>query len=378
MFIFITAIDTNEMEKRDNMALITIVVPVYKVPLDMLHRCLDSIASQTSKNFEAILIDDGSPDNCGLVCDEYVRKYGNYRVIHQKNGGLSVVRNKGIMEATGEWVCFVDGDDWIEPKTIEFAEHYIDECADGDVLIWDEYYDIGNIVKENCFIKNHSDGKLFSFIGKDKAKLFDMFFPVVFKHFEGNFVDIGTANARLYNRNFLIKNNLFNVPGLKRMQDNVFNLWVFEKADKIYYQCKRLYHYVFNESAATQKYDPGNVKTMEFLYQCMHRYVQECHNTDEYYQRLYSRFIRIFGEIFKLNYANPNNPNGISTRIEAAEKDFSSDSFKEVVDGFRPETHGRKTRLIHYLLLKKKYFLLIIYYFLSIKTRRFRLLLRRN
>lgn len=358
--------------------LITIVVPVYKVPEKMLRKCLHSITVQTSKNYEAILIDDGSPDDCGKICDQYSKKFENFRTIHQANAGLSVVRNKGIKEAKGEWVCFVDGDDWIEPDTVTFAEQYVKDCSDGNILIWDEFYDVGQSIKENRFVKGHNDGALVSYSGQRKKELFDMFFPVVFNHFEGNFVDIGTANARLYNKQFLIKNNLFNVPGLKRMQDNVFNLWAFERADKIYYQCKRLYHYSYNQDAATQKYDSDNVKTMNFLYECMRQYVKECHDTEEYYQRLYSRFIRIFGEIFKLNYANPNNPNKLKDRLKEAKKDFATGNFREVVEKFNCKGQGKKTQFIHHLLLNQNYLLLILYYYFSIKSRKLRLMIRKG
>ena len=81
--------------------LITIVVPVYRVPIPLLKRCLNSICVQTDKNFEAILIDDGSPDDCGKICDEYARQYDYMRVIHQKNGGLSVVRNLSLIHICG-------------------------------------------------------------------------------------------------------------------------------------------------------------------------------------------------------------------------------------------------------------------------------------
>lgn len=112
-------------------SLITVVVPVYKVPEEMLRKCLDSISAQTRMNFEAVLIDDGSPDNCGAICDEYAQKHDFMRAIHQENGGLSVVRNNGVDAAKGEWVCFVDGDDWIEPDTMEFAEQFILESGGG-------------------------------------------------------------------------------------------------------------------------------------------------------------------------------------------------------------------------------------------------------
>ncbi|MCD8158159.1 MAG: glycosyltransferase [Clostridiales bacterium] len=357
--------------------LITIVVPVYKVPYDMLHKCLDSIAGQTSKNFEALLIDDGSPDDCGRICDEYAEKFPFFRVIHKQNGGLSVVRNTGIKNAEGKWICFVDGDDWIEPETIEFAEKYTAECKDGDVLIWEEFYDVGSVIKENLFVEKCDDGKIHKFDRTNMEKLIDMFFPVVFKSFPKNYVDVGTCNARLYRREFLNKYNLRNVPGLKRMQDNEFNLRVLEKASVVYYCCKRLYHYSFNEEAATQKYAPQNAAIMNFLYECIKKYVEEFHNDNEYHQRLYSRFIRIFGEIFKLNYANPNNPNKLRKRLIEAKREFSSGNFREVIDNFEPKPHSRKTKMIHRLLKGNHYLILIGYYSLSIRTRKLRLKLRK-
>lgn len=352
--------------------LITIVVPVYKVPYDLLRKCLDSICAQTSHNFEAILVDDGSPDDCGAICDEYARKNPLMRVIHKKNEGLSVVRNTGIDNAAGQWVCFVDGDDWIEPNTIEFAEQYVKECGDGDVLIWDEYYDIDGVPKSNCFIKDAQQG-LHLYQGADKQVLFDMFFPRVYQPFDKNLVDIGTANARLYRRAFLTENKLYNKPGLKRMQDNVFNLWVFHRADKVYYQCKRLYHYTFNEEAVTQKYAPNNVDTMYFLLESMEEFVLRCGSTEEYYQRLCSRFLRIFGELFKLNYANPANPNSLRKRVQQAAKDFQRPKFAEVIRRFDPAGQSKKTRFIHGLLKNKMYRTLILYYSLSIRTRKMRL-----
>lgn len=93
---------------------ISIIVPVYKVE-SYLHKCIDSILAQTFEDFELILIDDGSPDQCGVICDEYANKDRRIRVIHKENGGLSSARNAGIDIAKGDYIGFVDSDDWIEP-----------------------------------------------------------------------------------------------------------------------------------------------------------------------------------------------------------------------------------------------------------------------
>ena len=97
---------------------ISVIVPVYKVEA-YLHKCVNSILNQTYKNIEIILVDDGSPDNCGKICDDYAIKDNRVRVIHQKNKGVSTARNKGIDLAKGEYVLFVDSDDYLSVMCIE-------------------------------------------------------------------------------------------------------------------------------------------------------------------------------------------------------------------------------------------------------------------
>lgn len=98
------------------MAFVSIIVPVYKVEL-FIQRCVDSILNQSYRDFELILVDDGSPDNCGRICDEYAEKDSRIHVIHQPNGGLSAARNAGIdwvfANSDSQWITFVDSDDWI-------------------------------------------------------------------------------------------------------------------------------------------------------------------------------------------------------------------------------------------------------------------------
>lgn len=94
------------------MALISIVVPVYNVE-KYLKKCIDSLVSQTLNDIEIILVDDGSEDSSGKICDEYANRDNRIRVIHKKNGGLSDARNAGIQEATGEYIGFIDSDDWV-------------------------------------------------------------------------------------------------------------------------------------------------------------------------------------------------------------------------------------------------------------------------
>jgi len=97
---------------------VSVIVPIYKVE-DYLSRCVDSIVNQTYKNIEIILVDDGSPDLCGKICDDYSLKYSRIRVIHKTNGGLSDARNYGLAAARGKFILFVDSDDYIDLDAIE-------------------------------------------------------------------------------------------------------------------------------------------------------------------------------------------------------------------------------------------------------------------
>ena len=94
---------------------ISIIVPIYKVE-SYLDECVTSIVNQTYRNIQIILVDDGSPDRCGKICDDWMLKDKRITVIHKENGGLSDARNAGLEKATGDYIAFVDSDDWIEPQ----------------------------------------------------------------------------------------------------------------------------------------------------------------------------------------------------------------------------------------------------------------------
>jgi len=100
------------------MPTISVIVPIYKVE-DYLCRCVDSILAQTFKDFELFLVDDGSPDNCGAICDDYAKKDSRITVIHKKNGGLSDARNAALDVATGQYITFIDSDDWVVDNHLE-------------------------------------------------------------------------------------------------------------------------------------------------------------------------------------------------------------------------------------------------------------------
>lgn len=128
----------------DSFPLVSIIVPIYKVQ-DFLEACIDSILQQSYKNLEIILVDDGSPDNCGLICDDYAKKDDRIVVIHKENGGLSDARNAGLDICKGDYIAFVDSDDVISEKFIEVL-----------------YQNIGNADLAFCDLFYFDDGEIFT------------------------------------------------------------------------------------------------------------------------------------------------------------------------------------------------------------------------
>ena len=111
------------MEKK-----VSVIVPVYRT-LECLARCVQSITGQTYKNLEIILVDDGSPDDCPALCDDWAQKDDRIRVLHKENGGLVSAWTTGVSMSTGDYLCFVDSDDWIDACMVEKMLDFSSDCV---------------------------------------------------------------------------------------------------------------------------------------------------------------------------------------------------------------------------------------------------------
>ena len=128
---------------------VSVIVPVYKVE-PYLHRCVDSILAQTFTDFELILVDDGSPDNCGAICDEYAAMDRRVRAIHQENGGVSKARNSGLDAAVGKYVYFCDGDDYVEKELLKDA---VQAMAGYDMVVFNR----DDVDVNDCLVRCATD-----------------------------------------------------------------------------------------------------------------------------------------------------------------------------------------------------------------------------
>lgn len=219
------------MKKVSNEPLISVIIPVYKVE-EYLNRCVDSVINQTYKNIEIILVDDGSPDNCPKICDDYAKKDKRIRVIHKKNGGLSDARNAGIDIAKGEYFSFVDSDDYVEKNYISFlfnlAKKYNSELTMGKqyVRYSDKTIDTGS---GNIYELNSHDTLEKMLYGED----FDV-----------------SAWAKLYKKE-LFKDVRFPVGRL--FEDAATTYKLIDKSKKIVLSSKPIYNYIIRDNSITNE-----------------------------------------------------------------------------------------------------------------------------
>ena len=145
----------NEEKNREEV-LLSIIVPVYNVE-KYLDQCMISLLKQTLTNIEIILVDDGSPDNCGIICDKYAETDSRIKVIHKKNGGLSDARNAGLDIATGQYICFIDSDDYIEKDMLK--DMYDNIVRTGADITICNYCAVDNEGHKQWESENISDGE---------------------------------------------------------------------------------------------------------------------------------------------------------------------------------------------------------------------------
>ena len=239
-----------------NMPLVSIIIPVYKVE-SYLRRCLDSIVSQTYTNLEIILVDDGSPDNCPQICDEYAAKDKRIIVIHKENGGLSDARNAGLDICRGEFISFVDSDDWVDEKYIEILFNLAIK-QNADIAICE------NIVTDREI--SRTTEKFFSKTYSSKEALFQLF--------RRNQISFIVSWGKIYKRT-LFESVRF--PIGKYHEDDFTTYILFYNSKKIVYSSYRLYFYYQRAGSIITSRHPWDV--LEYMEQ-QYQFFKEKKETD--------------------------------------------------------------------------------------------------
>lgn len=227
---------------------ISVIVPVYKVE-SYLRRCLDSVINQTYRNLEIILVDDGTPDNCGAICDEYAAKDKRVKVIHQANGGVASARNAGLDAATGDYIGWVDSDDWVESQMFETMLNSA-EAHDADIVICSR-------------LENYPDHSLQ--MGWQRIELLNK------KQAMALLVEDDLVRSYFWDK--LWKRALFQdirIPQLKVFEDMAVMYRLFIRAERVTCLPDVLYHYEHRDAGLTAA--PSLASRMDFCRVTKERY----------------------------------------------------------------------------------------------------------
>ncbi len=218
--------------------LVSVIIPIYNVE-PYFKRCIDSAVNQTLKDIEIICVDDGSPDRCGEIAEEYAQRYDNIRVIHQENGGVSVARNTGLDAATGKYVYFMDSDDYLELNALEELYAKAEELQ-VEILHFNLNVISENVTKDLPYMKallreqSYGEG---IFTG-----------PQFYLRLKGTKEWICNVWASLFLRQFLVSHEIRFYPGII-YEDHLFSFLCTMQATRVAHIAKKYYNYVRHQDS---------------------------------------------------------------------------------------------------------------------------------
>ena len=273
-----------------NKPLVSVIIPIYNVE-QYLTQCVDSVLTQTYQDIEIILVDDGSPDGSPLICDEFAKKNSCIKVIHKPNGGLSDARNAGIEASCGEYLFFLDADDYLASKCIE---ELVAASSNGDLAISGYMLDLSDEKKISDAKQTY--GQYSSTV--DFIKDFHKYFATKF-----NF-----AWGKLYRREIIQDNHLRFQKGISLGEDILFNLEYYRDCDKgiVAIPYNGYYYRQHGSGTLSKKFNPKMFDWNETCYMAVRDFLKEfgCY-TDRNREHLYSNIVGNFQYGFCLVANNP-------------------------------------------------------------------------
>ncbi len=263
--------------------LVSIIIPVYNCK-SFLEQCLVSILNQSYQKLQVIIVDDGSQDGSDEICEAFSKKDSRVLFIRQENRGVSSARNAALKLAEGEYILFVDSDDWIDPLTVETTLHIAME-QDADVVLWpyireDEERSLPKtIFSDNCI-----------FTGEDAKRLHRRMIGLLGDELRKpeNADALCTVWGKLY-RAELIHTEFVDLNEIGSYEDGLFNLSVFENVQKAFFVNKPMYHYRRRSESQTHSYNAYLFERWNCLYQYMETYIKSKSLSDDYQQALNNR-----------------------------------------------------------------------------------------
>ena len=273
---------------------VSIIVPIYNVE-KYLDRCMESLLNQTLKDIEIVMVDDGSPDNCPQMCDEYAKKDSRVKVVHKKNAGLGFARNSGLDIATGEYIAFVDSDDFTDFDAYR-SLYETAQKRNADVVYAGFIMQHSDNNESECFVldKEWNDKDIVSFL---KSLIFDTL-P------DKETIWMSVWNA-IYKREIIETNNIRFLSEREYLSEDVlFHTMLLPLCNKIVCIPKTFYHYCYNGTSLTHcnfkcEKITSNIKLYEKLTEVIHKYnLKELDESISLFFENYTRGMILKGIIF--------------------------------------------------------------------------------
>lgn len=322
--------------------MISIIVPVYNAE-SYLERCINSVISQTWKQWELILVDDGSNDKSGNICDIYCKKDKRIKAIHQKNAGVSAARNTGIINAGGSYIAFVDSDDWIES---DMYERMLQEAktTGADVVMCDA-------------VTVYDDGKtkidtITQLSGNQVLKKSD-FVPALLLEVAGSAWRCIYKNDR-YNDKQKYKHPLTFPRGIKFSEDRIFNLYALGQANKVAYLKEAYYNRYINKKSAVHRFHKDYFEAYKLAAQEIEKAIVVAWDNNQELKKAYLKQLidGAMGAIY--NYYYKTSPLSRRDRKKKVEALCNDVMLRDAIEVYGSDTKSQ-------WILDKKYCLLIFY-----------------
>lgn len=329
---------------------ISIIVPIYKVPTIYLKKCIESLMNQTLKEIEILLIDDGSPDQCPEICDKYSKLDDRIKVIHKENGGLAAARNTGAMEARGEWITFVDGDDWLDETACEKALKSA-EKNNVDIVCWGYAKDYKNKSENYNYSKYFIPNKLYQ---NEEC----MYFQEMALNFDSH---ISTAYAKLIKNAFIKENSIYHDGTLRQGWEGIeFCVRLFGYAKKIIFLEEWWYHYTYNpQSISNVRGEENNQYVLNCIKKVKHEIIKYP-NYEELKKWLDNRIMYLIVATAISGYFSPNNGEKYSFRKQGFRKFLKNSLIEDALKNVDYNRLTKQRRIIIFLIKKRMYVLLEI------------------
>lgn len=306
----------------------SIVVPVYKTEA-YLGRCIDSLIRQTLTDIEIILVDDGSPDNCPRICDQYEKKDSRIKVIHQKNAGVSAARNKGLEYATGEWILFCDSDDWMEANACEVLYQTGIE-KNVDIVVGDIKIIHGKKQRYNQFFSSE-------FVFRSRKRLDQLVMADLYQGYcplppKTPSIGYGGPWNKAVRRCLLLQKNIrFDTSLLGIFDDILYTAYLYANAQSIAYVQKAVYNYVSIPTSITKTYKPNSLDINRRIFQAFRKFIVEYSTDNQWEPAFHAMVIRRFEETLRLYFFNKKNPQQLTQILRELKQTMNTEPYTTAI-----------------------------------------------